>query len=267
MERAKLDGFEVEYEVRGTGEPVIFVHGSHVAEAHKCLMSEPALKEFRLIRYHRRGFAGSTHPDGSLSIAEQAADCAALLRLLDVERAHVVGHSYGGAIALQLALDAPAAVQTLVLQEPALLMVPSAASFMEQLGPVLGSYGSGDKAAAVEGFLEAVSNAEYRSSIEARAPGGVDQAIKDADTFFQIEMPALENWNFTADDAKRLTQPVLYVLGGDSAAMFGEGKDLVHTLLPQTEVAIIPKATHLLQMEEPGVVADAIGEFLRRHPM
>src|SRR6184192_313331 len=107
MQRAKLNGFELEYEVQGTGEPVVFVHGSHVAEAHRCLMSDRALKDFRLIRYHRRGFAGSTHPDGALSIQEQAADCAALLRLLEVGRAHVVGHSYGGAISLQLALDAP----------------------------------------------------------------------------------------------------------------------------------------------------------------
>jgi hypothetical protein len=72
MNRARIDGRELEYEVRGAGAPVMLVHGSHIADAFAPLLVEPVLAErYQLIRYHRRGFAGSTHPDGPLSLAQQ----------------------------------------------------------------------------------------------------------------------------------------------------------------------------------------------------
>src|ERR1700730_2867574 len=92
--------------VVGVGEPVVLVHGSIIADAFAPLLREPALTgKYQLVSYHRRGFAGSTHPDRPLSIDEQAADCRALLETLGIDRAHVVGHSYGGGMALQFALD------------------------------------------------------------------------------------------------------------------------------------------------------------------
>ena len=61
MERVTLDGGAFELEVRGAGEPVVLVHGSHIADAFAPLVAEPALLErYRLVRYHRRGFAGSS---------------------------------------------------------------------------------------------------------------------------------------------------------------------------------------------------------------
>jgi len=58
------------------------------------------------VRYHRRGPAGSARATAPFGIAQRAADCLALLRYLGLERAHVVGHSSAGTMALQLALDA-----------------------------------------------------------------------------------------------------------------------------------------------------------------
>ena len=116
----------LEYEVRGTGEPVVLIHGALIADAFAPLLAQPGLTErYRFIHYHRRGYMGSTHAPNPVSIAEQVADCRALLGHLGVERAHVVGHSYGGAIALQLTLDAPALVHSLAVLEPTLLAVPS----------------------------------------------------------------------------------------------------------------------------------------------
>src|SRR5689334_23104318 len=106
MERATLEHIELEYEVAGTGEPVLLIHGSVIADGGKPLMSAPALADkYQLIRYHRRGYAGSTHPIEPVGISEQASDAAGLLRALGIATAHVVGHSYGGDVALQLALD------------------------------------------------------------------------------------------------------------------------------------------------------------------
>src|SRR5205807_1605086 len=119
--------------------------------------------------------AGSTHPDRPLSIAEQAADCRALMGALGIDRAHVVGHSFGGLIALQLALDAPAVVYSLVLLEPALLAVPSLPLFLAAMGPVVGSYQAGDKAGAVDAFLRTVVGPDYRTGLDEVIPGGYEQ--------------------------------------------------------------------------------------------
>ena len=119
MPRARVDGAELEFEVTGAGEPVLLIHGAFIAEAYAPLCAEPALNSrYRLVRYHRRGYAGSSPVRAPFSLGQQAADCRALLEHLGIERAHVVGHSSGGVIALRLALDAPEVVHSLILLEP-----------------------------------------------------------------------------------------------------------------------------------------------------
>src|SRR2546423_577262 len=110
MERAEIDGIALEEEAAGplVGEAVVCIPGAFVAETFRLLLAEKALAErYRLIAYHRRGYAGSTRTPEPVSIQRQAADCLGLLRHLGMGRAHVVGHSLGACIALQLALDAP----------------------------------------------------------------------------------------------------------------------------------------------------------------
>ena len=156
--------------------------------------------------------AGSTHTTGTVSIADHASDAARLLDHISVSRAHVVGHSSGGAIALQLALDHPDRVETLVLLEPAMLWVPAAEAFFAKAGPSVEAYNAGNHEEAVATFLSAASGLDWqtcRSMIERNVPGGVDQAIADADTFFTIELPAIAGWRITADQAATIRKPVL----------------------------------------------------------
>lgn len=270
-ERAQVAGRELEYEVRGAGEPVVLVHGALVADAFAPLLGEPVLTErYQLILYHRRGYAGSTHSDNPLSIVQQAEDCRALMQHLGVERARIVGHSYGGAIALQLALDAPEAVHSLALLEPALLMVPSGQQFMEAMGPVLQMAEAGNKAGAVDAFLQAVVGPEYRSVLDRVVPGAFAQAVADADTFFGMELAALPLWSFTQAHARRITQPVLAVLGGDSHTLWPgwvEVHQLVQTWLPQAQAFVLKGATHGLQMIDPKGMAEALAAFFASHPL
>jgi pimeloyl-ACP methyl ester carboxylesterase len=113
----------------------------------------------------------------------------------------VAGHPYGGAIALQLALDAPDVISSLALLEPALLMVPSAPQFLEAMGPVMQMYEAGDKMGAVDSFLQTVVGPEYRNVLDRVLPGAFAQAAADADTFFRVELPALQQWSFTQAEA------------------------------------------------------------------
>jgi pimeloyl-ACP methyl ester carboxylesterase len=107
MERAEIEGVTLEYEKRRSGVPVVLIHGGFIADTYAPLMTEPALAGFTLIRYHRRGYAGSSRLKAPLSISGQAADCLALLRHLSVHQAHVVGHSYGGVIPSSLLSTRP----------------------------------------------------------------------------------------------------------------------------------------------------------------
>jgi len=87
MMRMAVNGGELEYTVRGEGEPVLLIHGTGVAATFAPTMAESALDGYRLIRYHRRGFAGSTRTTVPFTIADHAADARALLEALNVERA------------------------------------------------------------------------------------------------------------------------------------------------------------------------------------
>src|SRR5438876_2537647 len=157
MENATVNGVQLEYEVRGEGEPLLLIHGASVAETFVPLMKEPALARFQLVRYHRRGYAGSGHPGRVTNFHEQAGDASALLGHLGVRKAHLVGHSYGGLVALRLALDSPALVATLSLLEPPMLATPLGRRFFEgPLGPVVAAYRSGDKRKSAELFRDAV---------------------------------------------------------------------------------------------------------------
>jgi pimeloyl-ACP methyl ester carboxylesterase len=271
MQRARFDGAELEFEITGEGEPVLLIHGAFIAEAYAPLCAEPTLtSRCRLLRYHRRGYAGSSKVKAPFSLADQAADCRALLRHLGIGRAHIVGHSSGGVIALRLARDAPEIVHSLVLLEPALLDVPSEGLLTEALVPVLERYGAGDKEGATDSFIRMALGSDYRAWLDRLIPGAFQQSVADADTFFGIELPSLQEWHFTREDARRITQPVLGVLGAESSSMWpgwNEVQERLREWLPQTEPFVLAGANHALEERDPRGVANAMAPFFARHPM
>ncbi|HVL56940.1 MAG TPA: alpha/beta hydrolase [Burkholderiaceae bacterium] len=270
MEKLICNGIQLEYEERGAGEPVLLI-GPVVAGAFVPFLSAPALIDrFRLIRYNKRGWGASTHTPGPVSIADHAADAAALLDRLGIEAAHVAGHSSGGAIAMQLALDRPGLVHSLSLLEPSLLTIPSAASLLEKAAPALDAYGRGDHASAVIGFLSVVSGLDRdacQAVIERHVPGGIAQAVADADTFFGIELPSVGAWSFGAEQAARIRQPVLSVLGSQTGPLWRDIAELLRAWFPQAEELVVQDTGHLLQMQRPEPIARGVAAFLCRHPI
>ncbi len=270
MQSVRVNGVELEFEVTGAGEPVLLI-SPVIADGFLPLLAEPALADrYRLIRYHKRGWVGSTHTPPPVSIADHAADAAALLDHLGVQRAHIAGHSSGAAVAVQLALDHPEYVHTLMLLELSLLSVPSGAAFLTQAEPVFEAYARGDHADALAMFMSAVSGLEWakgRALLEQRVPGAVEQTIADADTFFGIELPALTEWEFGTEQAARLNQPVLSVLGDQTQPLWVEVAEFLQSALPQVDERTIDDVGHLLHVQRPEPVAQAMAEFLEQYPM
>jgi pimeloyl-ACP methyl ester carboxylesterase len=265
MDRAALDGIELEYDVRGAEDPVVLIHNGVGVDWFRSLLEEPTLTgQYRLVTYHRAGYAGSSSLPGPLNFPEEGARCRALLRHLGIERAHLVGHSSSACMAIQLALDAPDAVQSLALLEPALTTVVASSP---QVLQALERYRSGDKAGAVDTFLQGTCGPGYRSVLEQAVPGAFDQALANADTFFTQELPGLRQWQFGPDDAQRITQPVLAVCGEQSDPIHRQRWELLCTWLPNVEPFVLPSATHLLHVENPRGMAEGLAAFFARHPV
>lgn len=116
--------------------------------------------------------------------------------------------------------------------------------------------------------MQAVVGEDYRSVLDRALPAGwFALAVADLHTFFPVEAPALGDWDFSREAAKRIKQPKLSVLGAESAPMFGEVHALIVDLWPDAETYILPRATHGLQMQNAPALADALVGFLARHPM
>jgi pimeloyl-ACP methyl ester carboxylesterase len=268
MDCAEVNDVELEYEVRGAGEPVLLID-MLIADCFVPLLPEPALAHrYQLIRYHKRGWVGSTHTPPPVSIAEHAADAAALLDHLGVRRAHIAGHSTGASIGAQLALDHPEKVHTLTLLEPTLVSLPLGGPFLRAAGPVFEAYDSGDHSGAFAMFVAAASGLDWetcRALLEERIPGVVTQSIKDADTFFGIELPALAEWTFGPEQAAAIRRPVLSVIGAETQPLWLEIAEFLRTSIPQVEELRVDGVGHLLQMQRPKPVARGMAEFLKRN--
>ena len=108
-------GANVSYTRTGTGVPVLLIQGvGAIGDAWRPQV-EGLRDRFSLITFDNRGIGASTITDGSLSIEAMADDALAILDAEGVDRCHVVGHSMGGLVAMQLALTSPRRVRSLTL--------------------------------------------------------------------------------------------------------------------------------------------------------
>lgn len=269
--RIQVNGTHLAFRDHGEGEPVLLFHTGFVADGVAPLLDEPALAPYRLIAYHRRGYGDSDRAGAPVSIAEQAADALELMRQLGVDRAHLVGHSLGGNIALEVALAAAERTATLALLEPLLgfALAPATAQFV--LDTTAASYRrleAGDVEAALDGWLSAAFEPGYREVLERALPGAFEHALRDAETPFAVEVPSLQAWTRGPDDVRGVDRPALSILGADGTwPGFRETHEALLAWLPHGEGAVVPGATHLLQIANPSAVAEALAAFLARHPL
>ena len=270
MELAVLDGIQLEYEMCGVGEPVILTHAGVFGEWFKPLMDEPALtSRYRMVRYHRVGYSGSSHLQGVVSIADHAKHLRILMHHLGIQRAHIVGHSSSGNIALQFALDYPDAVQSIALLEPALRVIKNADQRSSAMAVVMERYRNGNKAGAIDAFLQMTTGLNYRATLDQKLPKAFTLAVADADSFLGQELPALQQWSFTKEDAQRISQPVLAVIGekDQEIPVWVERQNILLDWLPNVEPFVLPNATHLLHVENPSGMAEGLAAFFSHHPI
>ena len=266
--KLNLPDAHIAYSDEGDGEAVLFLHGSLSADwltpAARCLSG------YRRIVVHRAGYGRSEdHTDGA-SVVAQAEHCTAVLAACAVGRAHVVGHSAGAAVALQLAHAHPALAGSLVLLEPAF---PRADG--EPANPATGrAYAAarrGDWEQAFDEFLVGVCGPDVRQLLRRQlGDAGLREAIASSQYFFTSESRAFSAWDFGSAQLEAISAPTLLVVGGN-----GEHLGTPHRAraahiarhLARGEIQVIPGLSHAMPLEDPVQIARVIRDFLIRHPL
>lgn len=116
MAFVRANGLELYYELAGSGERLLFISGTG-ADLRRTprLTDVPGFAEFELLQYDQRGLGQSEVPDGPYTMADYGDDAAALLETVGWDDALVIGVSFGGMVAQELAIRSPERVRRLVL--------------------------------------------------------------------------------------------------------------------------------------------------------
>jgi pimeloyl-ACP methyl ester carboxylesterase len=116
---ASVCGADLYYETHGaSGDPTVLVHGSLVDHHNWDAVVDPLAHGLQILTYDRRGYGRSSGPPRLRAVRDDAGDLAGLLEATGLYPAHIVTHSYAGAVALRLAVERPELVRSLSMHEP-----------------------------------------------------------------------------------------------------------------------------------------------------
>jgi pimeloyl-ACP methyl ester carboxylesterase len=263
-----VGGVEMEYSVKGAGEPVVFLHGGVLTDWFGPLADELSRTgSYRLVSYHRPGYGSSTLPSQPISMAGQAECCLALMRHLGLSQAHLVGHSIGACIALQAALQEPEAVTSVALLEPPVMTAtadPSPALNVLRASAAL--WKQGDVAGAMDAFMRGIVDPDYERVLDSVLATWREDALKGTEAFFQTDQPALQGWRFEKAEAERVRQSAILFLGENSTRVNPIREPVHNTLLswlPSAEGHTLEGASHLLPLQAPARIAALLTAFYK----
>ncbi|MGH2768308.1 MAG: alpha/beta fold hydrolase [Actinomycetota bacterium] len=274
-----VNGVALHYQRAGGGPDVVLIHGLAANLAFWYLAALPALSAtYRVTAYDLRGHGRSGMPPSGYSSADMARDLDALLDHLGVERAHLVGHSFGAAVALQQAMRRPHRVASLTLADPtvpALRPAPLAGAwpYRPRWASALERRGVSLPADPLEGGLDLfaalaqlppdpVSKTVSGSFVPFRGRG---QEAADcwrrllATTMARAELMASAGLSIEA--IAKIEQPTLVILGGRSRWLGLRG--VVERMLPAWRVEVVPDAGHFHPLVRPQMFVRMVDEFLR----
>lgn len=136
MPFARVEEYDLYYEQHGAGDAIILIHGDYECTRYWSAQVQHFSQQYRVVCYDRHGF-GRSAPLASLPpdfYDRDAADLIALLDHLDIERAHLIGHSGGGTVALLAAALFPARVRSVVTSGSHVYVEPLTVSYVRDFG-------------------------------------------------------------------------------------------------------------------------------------
>ena len=264
------DNVKLYYEETGQGTPIVFVH--EFASDHSGW--EPQMREFgkrhRCIAYAARGYTPSDVPAGAenYSYRHVMRDCVAVLDRLGIDKAHLIGLSMGGYTSVQVALNHPERVRSMVLagtgsgSERWYTQEFQTAS--RALGDEFERHGS---AAVAKGYGQGPSRLPFllkdaRGFAEFSRHLAEHDAQGSANTSrgFQGGRPSLYDFNA---EIRKLSAPALIVVGDEDDRCI-EPSLFLKDALAGSGLVMMPKSGHAVNLEEPDLFNAVVGDFLAR---
>lgn len=263
-----INGDSLHYIDMGKGEPVVLVHGALGDYRTWRAQVDSFAKHYRVIAYSRRYAYPNqkTEIDSSKhSFASHAKDLAEFLKKLNLEPAHLVGHSSGAYITLITAIDHPELVRSLTLGEPPVmsLLPPPTPNDVNPFAKAVEAFVNNEEEKGVSYFLEvAMDDSSYFSSLPKS-----DREIMMMNTQEARANSTLENIMplTTCDDLKKINCPVL-LLGGDKSPPFLPLIiNKMEPCLRNKEKATLPNTSHGLEYENPSEFNKVVLGFIDKH--
>jgi len=264
MPFAGLAAQNVHYQLSGPpGAPAVLLLHSLGTSAHVfdavCARLESRL---RLVRFDLpgHGLSAPPAPGRARTVAELARGALELLDALGIARAHVVGLSLGGQIALELAAATPARVDRVAICASA-ARIGSAELWTQRIEAVE----RGGVAAIADAALERWTTAEFAKRAPAEREGLRAQLLATSQEGYAAACAALRDADLRADCA-RIAAPVLVVAGErDPAVPVADARALA-AAIRGARLEVVPAAAHLLVVEQPDAVAALLADFLCARP-
>jgi 3-oxoadipate enol-lactonase len=263
MSEAHNGTVRLAYEVRGTGDPLLMIHGLGYDRFGWGLLPDVLAEDFRVVLMDNRGVGESDAPEGPYSVQQLADDAIAVLDAEEIERTHLLGVSLGGYIAQELALARPERFDKLVLASTApggTRSHPMPARGLEAFGrfPTLGRE---------EGLRLMVENSLGDRAVRER-PDLVDEVfayrLSNAPTLAGWQAQAYAGATFDAfDRIAGITLPTLILQGTGDNVVDPRNADLLSEAIPGARAELFPDRGHLLVWEEARAIAETVKEFLQ----
>jgi 3-oxoadipate enol-lactonase len=250
----------IAWERRGIGAPLLLIHGLGYARWGWEPVADALAQQHEVVLFDNRGIGDSDAPPGPYSVEQLAADAVAVLDEAGIERAHVLGTSLGGMVALQLALDHAERVDKLVLA----CTTPGgngSAPMPEQTVRLMAEAATLPREVALRRFVENAFGPEGDPRLVDRI---MEHRVATAQPQEAWAAQAAAGANFDVSERVDGVRARTLVLTGDSDNVIDpHNSELLAQRIPNARLEVFPGAGHLFFWERPQRFVDVVTEFLR----